>query len=373
MAVQCKELIEVMEALAPECLAESWDNVGLSVGDLQQEIRKILVALDVTEEVIEEAKSIGANLIVTHHPMLLFQKIKNIRKQTPLGRKLYTLIQNEIGVYSAHTNLDIAFGGTNDVLAELAGLEQIELLQHTSAEELKKLVVYVPADQMEQVRQAICEAGGGHIGNYSCCTFGAEGTGSFLPLEGTNPFVGTQGNLEKVKEVRLETIVPEEKLDKVIAAMLQVHPYEEVAYDIYAVEQKGKQYGIGRIGNLKEAVSFQQFAENLRAKLQLDHMRLVGPANQLVKRVGLCTGSGVEFMEKARQLGADVYLTGDIKFHEAQKALEMGLCVIDVTHYASENLIVPVLQKYLREKAKERDWDLEVVCSRVNGQTFWHI
>ncbi|MDO4531698.1 MAG: Nif3-like dinuclear metal center hexameric protein, partial [Bacillota bacterium] len=317
------------------------------------------------------AKAIGAEMIVTHHPMLLFKKIESITTQDALGRRIFNLIENGIAAFSAHTNLDIAAGGTNDVLAELAGLKEVELLEETWVQSFKKIVVYVPVGHEEAVREAMCAAGAGHIGAYSHCTFGAVGKGTFLPLEGTNPFLGEQGRLETADEIRLETIVPAEETKAVIQAMLAAHPYEEAAYDIYPVEQKGKREGIGRIGVLPEAVPFRDFAAMLKERLGLDAIRLVGDPDKMVKKVGLCTGAGVSFTSHAAALGCDAYLTGDIKYHEAQEAVEKGIAVADVTHYASEVLIVPVLQKKLQEAAKENGWEIEVVCSEVNGQTFW--
>lgn len=371
--VQVKDIVTVMEEIAPQHLAENWDKVGLAIGNPESEVKKILVALDATKEVIAEAIEKKANMIITHHPMLLFQKMDSITSDTPLGNKIYKLIANDIAAFSAHTNLDIAKGGTNDVLAELIGLQNIELLEITEKEVLQKIVVYVPVSHEQIVREAMCQAGAGHIGKYSCCTFGTKGTGTFLPLEGTNPYLGEQGKLEFAEEVRLETIIPKTKTATVIKAMCQAHPYEEVAFDIYTVEQTGKAEGIGRIGTLPEAMEFSAFATMLKQKLGLGSIRLTGDPHKMIKTVGLCTGSGAEFLSLAQQKGADVYLTGDMKFHEAQKAVDTGICVADVTHYASEVLIVPVLQNILQQTAEQKGWDLEVICSAVNGQTFWSL
>lgn len=372
MAVLCREIIKQLEAFAPRHLAEEWDNVGLTVGEMDKEVKKVLVALDVLPAVIEEAIAINADMIVTHHPMILFQKIKSIQSHTALGSKIYDLIKNGISAYCAHTNLDIAFGGTNDVLAELAGLYDVKILQETTAQNLKKFVVYVPKGYEEAAREAIVKKGGGHIGAYAGCTFCCEGMGTFLPLEGTKPFLGQQGVLERAEEIRLETIVTEDGLQEVLQAVRQAHPYEEMAYDIYHVEQKAKRYGIGRIGTLKEPMTFESYGAYLKEKLGLDAIRLVGEKQKRIQTVGLCTGSGVEFMQRAKQMGADAYLTGDIKYHEAQRAIEMDICVADVTHYASEALIVPVLKEYLQKKAQENHWQIQVVESSVNGQVFWH-
>lgn len=374
MLVTVKDIVTFMEGIAPPSLAENWDNTGLAVGDYEHPVNKVLVALDVLDAVIEEAVEIGADMILTHHPMLLFQKINSITKNDALGRRIYTLIENEIAALSAHTNLDVAQGGTNDVLAKIIGLTNVENLEETYKEELRKIVVYVPHSHLDTVRDAMCNAGAGHIGGYSHCTFQTQGEGTFLPLEGTTPYIGKEGVLEKTPECRLETIAPFNKVDGIIEAIKAVHPYEEVAYDIYIVEQKGIKEGIGRIGDLEKSMLFSEVAKLLKEKLNVhDILRLVGNPNQEIRRIGLCTGSGVEFMGAAKKQGADLYLTGDLKFHEAQKALEMGLCVGDITHYASEVIIVPVLQKALQQEAKEKGWTLEVVSSKVNGQTFWTI
>ncbi len=273
MSVKVKDIMDVMESIAPHRLAESWDKPGLAVGDPEREVRKILVALDVIDPVIEEAKAIGADLIITHHPMLLFKKIESITTENLLGKRIFSLIENGIAAFSAHTNLDVAEGGTNDVLAELIGLEQIELLEET----------FAPA------------------------------------------------------------------------------------------EQGGKAEGIGRIGELPVPIPFKELAERLRQKLNLDHIRLVGDGEKIVKKIGLCTGAGVSFLALSAAKGCDAYLTADIKYHEAQQAVELGLAVADVTHYESEVLIVPVLQKKLTEAARENGWEIEVVCSEISGQTFWHL
>ncbi|WP_352399939.1 Nif3-like dinuclear metal center hexameric protein [Anaerotignum sp.] len=374
MLVTVKEVVNFLEGIAPRSLAESWDNTGLAIGDPDHQVNKVLVALDVTDSVIDEAIEIGADLILTHHPMLLFKKINSITKNDALGNQIYKLIEHEIAALSAHTNLDIAHGGINDVLSKLLGLQDVEILEETWSEELKKVVTYVPESHLDEVRNAMCAAGAGHIGNYAHCTFQSRGEGTFLPLAGTTPYIGEAGVFEKTPEAKLETIVPVSMVEKVIEAMKKVHPYEEVAYDIYPVEQKGRREGIGRIGNLPNPINFADFAIQLKEKLNIQGIiRLVGNPHQEIKRVGLCTGSGVEFMATAKEQGADAYLTGDLKFHEAQRALELGICVGDITHYASEVIIVPVLNEALNKQAEEKGWELEVVTSKINGQTFWTI
>ena len=372
MDVIVKDIINAMEGLAPQALAEDWDTVGLGIGDPNQKVKRILVALDVIPSVIDEGIRMKADMIITHHPMLLFQKINHIRKDTYLGEKIYKLIENQISIFSAHTNLDIVSGGVNDILANRIGLIDTEILEETFAEKLKKIVVFVPVTHLELVKQAMGDAGAGQIGKYSHATFQIKGQGEFMPQEGSVPYTGTVGQMEQVEEIRLETIVSKDKLSHVIEAMLSLHPYEEVAYDIYSLEQKGKREGIGRIGNLPTPMKFQDFAEILKEKLGIsDIIRLVGDPEQEIKRIGLCGGSGVSCMEQAKAMGADLYVTGDLKYHEAQKAIEMGLCMADITHYASEVVVLPEIKRHLEALAKEKQWAIEIVISQVDGQTFW--
>lgn len=372
MSINYDEIMNIMEEISPIHLAENWDNCGLLVGNTNREIKKILVALDAVSSVIDEAIEKDVDLIITHHPFL-FSGIKKVTSQTTLGINIYKLIQNNIGVYSAHTNLDVAFGGTNDIFAKMAGLTDICVLEETYYEKLYKIAVFVPAVHSDNVKNAMCNVGAGYLGNYSNCTFESVGKGAFCPLEGAKPFIGTINEIQYTDEVKIETIVSENNLSQVIKAMLVAHPYEEVAYDIYELFQKGVQYGIGRIGNLKKEITFGEFSTALKTKLGLKTMRVVGDLNKSIKRVGLCTGSGFEYMEKAKKMGADVYITGDLKFHESQKAIDAGMCVIDATHYASENMIVPVLCEYIRNKMREKNKEVEIITSLVNGQPFQDI
>lgn len=260
--MKCSDLINELENFAPMYLAESWDNPGLIVGDTESDIKKILVALDATNEVIDEAITIGADIIITHHPMI-FSSVKKITNQTPMGIRIRKLIKNDIAHFAMHTNLDIAFGGTNDELARISGLKDIEVLRE------------------------------------SC-------------------------------------------------------------------QQNGQINGLGRIGNLEKETTFGDFARIIKKALELDSLRIVGNMQKKVKRVGLCTGSGFEFMEDAVKKGADVFITSDLRYHESQKAQEAGICIIDATHYASENIIVSVICKYLNGL----DSEMEVMQSSVDGQVF---
>ena len=351
MSNGCQYLIRALESWAPLSLAEDWDNCGLQVGDRAQEVHKVLVALTPTLRVVEEAIAVGADMIVTHHP-LLFKPLKQITTDKEQGKIVHLLIKNGISLYSAHTNLDITSGGVNDVLAQKLEVQGTRPLADCTNEILYKLVVYVPSGYENQVRTAICAAGAGWIGAYSDCTFQAKGQGTFLPREGTNPFSGKIGELEFAEEYRLETVVPQSKLSAVLAAMEKAHPYEEVAYDIFRLENKGVCSGLGRIGELAEEMTSEEFLKFVSQKLGQPFLTYAGQAEK-IKKVALCGGSAAGYMLAAKAAGADAYVTGDVKYHDAQLAEELGILVIDAGHFATERAIVEKLAEFLRTQNVE--------------------
>ena len=365
MSVKLQEIMDLMEQFAPQSLAESWDNPGLAAGDPSDGINRVLVALDAVEPVIDEAIEKGADLILTHHP-ILFRPVKTLRRDTPKGKSLSKAIKNDIALFSAHTNLDIAKGGTNDELARVIGLEDMGLLAETAKKPLNKIVVYAPLTHIEAVKSAMFAAGAGCIGNYSDCAFYAEGKGSFRPLEGTSPYIGEKDKYEIVPEGRIETICPQNITGKVISAMLAAHPYEEAAYDIYTVNQSPLAEGLGRTGFLKEETTLREFALSLKKALGLENIRVVGDPGRKIRKISLCTGAGSEFIAAAAENGSDLYITGDISYHDAQLAYDYDIALIDATHYASENLITEVLKKRLKNAFPE----LDVIKSEFDGQPF---
>lgn len=369
MSVKCQVVMDALEKLAPKHLAENWDNVGLLIGSPSQEIHKIMTALDVNEAVVDQAIADGVDMIVSHHPVI-FKEIHAIRTDLPTGRLLERLIRAGIAVFAAHTNLDIAVDGVNDLLARKLQLSRIFPLTINVTEKLVKLVVYVPSTHSEAVFNAISQAGAGHIGNYSHCTFQSAGTGTFLPLTGTHPFIGKQGTLESVSEIRLETILPEKISDRVIKAVLRVHPYEEVAYDIYPLLNQGKGFGLGRIGELTEAVSLHDFALQVKKALKISFVRVTGTEDQTIKKVAVCGGSGAELIHKAKFAGADVLVTGDVKYHEAQNARDIGIAVIDAGHFGTERPVVSFLAQYLHQWAAQNKWTVDIGCDSVCQDVF---
>lgn len=349
MSVTCQTIIDWIEQLAPRRLAEEWDNVGLLVGSPSHKVDRVLVALDVTDAIIDYAIKEDVQMIVAHHPFL-FRPMKQLRTDWAQGAMIEKLIKNDIAVYAAHTNLDIAEGGVNDVLAERIGLTEIETLTVTSRQNLVKLVVFVPKESAEDVRSAIAKAGAGWIGEYSDCAFMADGTGVFMPREGTNPYIGQEGRLERVQEVRIETIMPEEIERRVVRTMLRAHPYEEAAYDIYPLKNTGREYGLGRIGVLPEEMMLGAVIDRIKDALGAPSIKFTGSPEQLVRKVAVCGGSGSDLIPRAAMRGADLLLTADVKYHDGQKADENNIAVADAGHYYTEAVVVPVLADYLRSQ-----------------------
>lgn len=360
------KIFEKMEEWAPKSLAYDWDNVGLQVGSYEQESKKVLVTLDVLNNVVDEAIEKEVDLIIAHHP-LLFRPLHEIDFRKPKGKIVQKLIKHDISVYASHTNHDIAPGGINDLLSDALGLKNKRPLVPFKREDLFKLAVFVPVDYVEDVRNALSEAGAGFIGNYSHCTFQTEGQGTFMPREGSNPFSGKINELKFADELKIETIVEESILPQVIQAMKDAHPYEEVAHDIYPLKNEGKLYGLGRIGQLDEKLNLKTFSEKVKQAFDCSTIRITGNLNKQIKRVALVGGSGEKYINEANKQGADVYITGDITFHHAQDAMEMGLAVIDAGHYI-EKVFKEATKNYL-EKSFKSD-DLTFYISTENTDPF---
>lgn len=369
MPVKCRDIFNIIEDIAPCRLAESWDSVGLQVGDPRGVVDRVLLSLDVNLGVAKEAKEKGAGLIISHHPLML-KPPGVISLEHPFGELVGYLIKNDITVYTAHTNLDVAVGGVNSALASRLGLSNPFVLHKTGQERYVKLALFVPVSHAESVLSAVSEAGAGWIGNYSHCTFMITGVGTFKPLAGTNPYIGKTGEMERVEEVKLETIVPAGRLDPVVRAMLRVHPYEEVAYDLYPLENAARAHGLGRVGTLEEPLSFRLFAEKVKASLALPVVRLGGAPESKVKKVAVCGGSGADFWPDALRAGADTIVTGDVKYHVAQDMLASGLKFIDAGHFGTEVLVLPALQNDLANRCSEAGIKVEFIISRTNTDPF---
>lgn len=366
MQAKVRDIVKIMESFFPVNLAESWDNVGLQIGSYSAPASRILVALDMDEEVLQYALDQKADMIITHHP-LFFTGVKSINYENYQGNLLKGIIEAGITVYTAHTNLDAGERGLNQILAERIGLQDIKPLDKGHSEALYKLVVYVPIGYEDAVRQAINgAAGAGYLGRYADCSFRSKGTGIFRPLEGSRPFIGQEGLLEEVEEYRLETVVPQPRLGMVLQEMLKAHPYEEVAYDLYLLENRGPVFSLGRMGRLAAKMSLQEFCAQVKISLGLELLRVVGDLNQHVKKIAVVSGAGASFMSKARSQGCDVLLTGDLKYHEAKDAEAMGLTVVDAGHQGTERIMANYLRDLLTNESQKRGLETEAIA--INGR-----
>ncbi|RYL90414.1 Nif3-like dinuclear metal center hexameric protein [Sporolactobacillus sp. THM19-2] len=363
-----QRLIQRFEEWVPESLAFENDKIGLLIGTLNKDIKKVMVTLDVLENVAQEAADKHVDLIIAHHPVI-FHPLKNVRSDAGQGKIVTKCVKHDVAVYAAHTNLDIAEGGVNDMLAKQLGLRRTQILKPTQSEPLYKLTVYVPESHIQTVRKAIGDAGAGAIGRYSHCTFTARGKGTFLPEEGTHPYIGAHGKLAYADEGRIETIVPEHLLKKVISRMLKVHPYEEVAYDVYPLKNEGVTYGLGRIGELEEPAVFGDYCREVKQKLGVDGLRAVGNLKDKVRKIAVCGGDGNSLIPYARYRGADVLISGDIYYHTAHDALLAGLKVIDAGHHI-ESVMKKGVQHYLQKVIKEEGCDTEVIVSDARTNPF---
>ncbi|MDU0331890.1 MULTISPECIES: Nif3-like dinuclear metal center hexameric protein [Paenibacillus] len=368
MFAKGQTVVQYMEQLAPKHVAMEGDKIGLQLGSLQKEIRNVLVALDVNEEVVDEAIALEADLIVAHHA-IIYRPLAHLQSDTPMGKVYEKLIKNDIAVYIAHTNLDVTDGGMNDWMAEVLGIESADSLEDVHTDNLYKLVVFVPKDHHEPVLQSMLNAGAGHIGNYSHCSFNIEGFGTFKPGEGTDPYIGSQGKLERVEEVRIETVVPHSLRSKVIQAMLKQHPYEEVAYDLYPMDLKGRTFGLGRVGKLTEPVTLRDFVQRVKERLDVPMVRVVGDLDRPIRKAAVLGGSGGRYWKSAQFRGADVLVTGDVDYHTAQDAWMAGVAIIDPGHNA-EKIMKPRVAAWLTEKLNEGKYATRVHASQVNTEPF---
>jgi len=345
--LKVKDIIASIEEIAPLSYQESYDNAGLIVGRYDWEITGALICLDVVEEVVEEAIQKGLNLIISHHP-IVFKGLKRFNGNNYVERTVMLAIQNNIAIYSAHTNLDSVKGGVSDKMCDVLGLVNRKVLDPVS-EDLKKLVTYVPSDKAEEVRKSLFEAGAGQIGNYDSCSFNSKGEGTFKANESTTPYVGKQGALHYECETRIETIFPKHLQGKVVSALLRSHPYEEVAYDIYALDNKNPQVGLGMIGELETPMDSQEFLKKLKDLFLCGAIRHTPIIKDKIRKVALCGGSGSFLLRKAMASKADIYISGDFKYHEFFDA-EGKLIIADIGHYESEQFTREIFYEIVTKK-----------------------
>ncbi len=342
------EVTAYLESFMPRSWAEAWDAPGLHTGDPSVIVQGVLLTVDFTEDVLDEAIEIGANLVIAHHPILFDKNIKSLTGANNYERVLIKAIKNDLALYSIHTNLDFWHKGINKIIADRLGLKNTRIFQPKRGE-LRKLVTFVPKDYAEKVRQAIFEAGAGVIGNYDSCSYNVEGYGSFRAMEGANPFVGQIGQIHYEPEVRVETIFPKHLTGKVLSALLEAHPYEEVAYDIYPLENEYPLAGTGLIGSFPEPVKEKDFLQKVADAIDTDvlmHSRLTGKP---VETVVICSGGCAFLVDDVIRAGADAFLIGDSNYHYFFNA-QNNVLMVEAGHYETEKFAIDVFYDLLVKK-----------------------
>lgn len=346
--MKIKAVIQHLEQLAPLDLQETYDNAGLIVGNADQEITKVLISLDCTEEVVQEAIEKGCNLIISHHP-IVFKGLKKFNGKNYVERTVIKAIENGIALYAIHTNLDNVTGGVNSKIADKLGLVNQAILE-SKPNVLRKMVVFVPRSHVEEVRQALFDAGAGQIGkHYDQCSFNTAGYGSFRPLAGAEPAIGEIGTQERVEETRIEVIYKRSIERKLLLALYEAHPYEEVAYDLFDLQNTAGEIGAGMIGNLSEPMDELEFLAYLKENLKLNVIRHTALLGKKVSRVAVCGGAGGFLLGAAKRSGADFFVTADYKYHEFFDA-EGEIVIADTGHFESEQFTQELLYDIITKK-----------------------
>ena len=353
--VTVQEIINAMETLAPIHLAESWDNSGLMVGDRAAVVTGVLTTLDLTTNAIQQAIKTNCNLIISHHP-LIFKGVKHIDKSDALGNLIFSLIENNIAVYSAHTNLDVTEGGLNDMLASALGLTDVKGFIKTSSRINYKVTTFCPIESSDAVRYAMGQVGAGVIGDYTDCSFTTTGTGRFKGNDESNPVVGEKEVLATVAEECINVIVSKKDLPNVLAALMAAHPYEEVAYEVIQLEAPQQHDYLGRIGTLPKVMTLDELKQKEKNVLGISQVRCGGVPCDAIKRIALCSGAGASFIGDLNTQNVDAYITGDMKYHDAQLAKEKGLLVVDAGHFGTEHIVANGLAQYLNGVSSQKNW-----------------
>lgn len=347
---QLQHIMEVLNRLAPWDLAESWDNVGLQIGRLDQPVSRVMVALDLNEQVIQEGLHCQVDGFVVHHP-LLFKPLSKVNLDTPIGRCLEELIKHRLFLIAAHTNMDMAAGGLNQFLADRFGLIDIKLLDpcmNPSSQRLYKIVVFAPQEYIPSLRNVMVRAGAGVIGNYADCSFEVGGSGTFRPCKEATPFIGKPGEVSRVEETRLEMLVAEESLLKVSEAVHDSHPYEEPVIDVYPVQSQVI-HGMGRIGRLKEPLKLYDLALLAKKKLSAKDIRITGEQDKMIHTLAICSGSGGSLLNKVLRSKVDAFLTGELNYHDFLLAKDSDLAVIVAGHWATEHGFVDLMVRHFND------------------------
>lgn len=364
--------LRLVERCYPERDAEAWDAPGLHVGDLDDPVADVLVSLDVTVAVLDEARERGCDLVLAHHPLLL-RGLERLTTASAPGRIALHAARHGIAVAAAHTNLDIAVDGTSDPVVDVLGLVDVRPLQSTPAGSNAKLVTFVPDEAVTGVLDALADVGAGRIGEYAACSFRTAGTGTFRPSQRANPAVGVRGRLNEVLEQRLEVVVPRHLVAAAVGALRRAHPYEEVAYDLVPLlDEPAPGKGLGRVGRLPKPATLLALARCIARDLPSPHLRLGGDPARVVEHVAVCGGSGQSLIGAARTAGADVYVTGDLSHHVASDAQALGLALIDAGHHATEIAAMPAFRRRLEEAAADGGLEARLLASETSTDPWTH-
>jgi len=370
VAAKVEDIIAVMEKIAPADLAEEWDNAGLQLGERDWPVRNIWLALEPAPGVVAAVCKKGGDLLITHHP-LIFEPLKSIDTGTSTGKIIGMALQQQLAIYAAHTNLDSAAGGLNEALAKRIGLRSLRTLGRGQADASCKLVVFVPPSDEQNVLAALFETPAGRIGAYSDCSFRVRGKGTFRPGPAARPAIGHRGRLSEVDEVRIEAVVPRKDVRAAIERVRACHPYETMAYDAYPLEPAAEDaQGLGRLGELEKPATLLAFAEKVKKVLAAGSIRVVGNRKAGIRRVAVCTGSGSGMIDTFLRSGADVFVSGDLRYHDARAVEAAGRALIDVGHFASERIVVDLLSKRLRPLLIEKGFDVKINVSKVEKDPF---
>ena len=331
--MKIKEIIQFLEKIAPLNFQESYDNSGLIVGNRENEVTSALVCLDSTEEVVDEAIENRCNLIISHHPVI-FSGIKKFTEKSYVERTIIKAIKNDIAIYAMHTNLDNVIGGVNSKIADLLDLRNQKILA-PKKDLLRKLVVHVPREHVEELKESLFNVGAGKIGNYKNCSFQTYGEGTFLPMEKANPTIGENGVQRTLEEVKIEIVFPKDIETSIINQMKKTHPYEEVSYQIYILDNFFHDVGSGIFGDLDNEISSLEFLNKLKSVMKTECIRHTGLVKDTIKRVSICGGSGSFLLNQARSVNSDIFISSDFKYHEFFNA-EDDIIIADIGHYESE-------------------------------------
>lgn len=361
------DIFNFLNEMAPVSLAEDYDNPGLLEGNPHCEVKKALISLDITPLTAEEAANGGAQLIISHHP-IIFKPISSVLSEGSTAA-VWKLAQFSLSAICMHTNLDTANGGVNDALAAVLKLSNVSKLGSFKSRHYKKISVFVPMDYAEKVRGAMADAGAGKLGAYDGCAFEVQGKGYFRPLEGANPFIGKQGKYECVDEIRIEAVCAPDKVKKTVAAMLEAHPYEFPAYDVFDDEAISVDYGMGRIGLLSGAMSLKDFAEKVKSALSSACVKVVDSGKTAHKIAVLGGSADSELIKLAKNAGADTLVTGEMKHNLYYEAMEAGINIVEAGHFSTETVVLPVL----KEKLSEAYPDVSFKIAKSNREPYYSV